>query len=88
MESLTANQAKTNFGSLLLKAQVEPVQISKNGRQVAVVMSAEQYDALNKALIRSLRESANHLQVMSEHQLNQLADTDAFLNDLAAGSYD
>ncbi|MBV2130582.1 type II toxin-antitoxin system Phd/YefM family antitoxin [Arsukibacterium indicum] len=88
MESLTANQAKTNFGSMLLKAQVEPVQISKNGRQVAVVMSAEQYEALSKALSRSLRESANRVQTMSEQQLNQLADSDAFLNDLAAGRYD
>ncbi|MCX7545632.1 type II toxin-antitoxin system Phd/YefM family antitoxin [Marinicella gelatinilytica] len=43
MEKLTANTAKTRFGELLLKAQKSPVQIDKNGRPVAVVMSIEDY---------------------------------------------
>jgi len=40
MDTIPANDAKTNFGALLDKAQREPVTISKNGRPVAVVMSA------------------------------------------------
>jgi len=43
METIAAADAKTNFGALLDKAQRGPVTISKNGRAVAVVMSAEAY---------------------------------------------
>ncbi|MCP5170327.1 MAG: type II toxin-antitoxin system Phd/YefM family antitoxin [Hahellaceae bacterium] len=44
MDILTANDAKTHFGEMLLKAQRAPVQINKNGKPVAVVMSAEEYE--------------------------------------------
>lgn len=43
METIAAADAKTNFGALLDKAQRGPVTISKNGRAVAVIMSAEAY---------------------------------------------
>jgi len=43
METIAAADAKTNFGALLDKAQRGPVTISKNGRPVAVIMSAEAY---------------------------------------------
>lgn len=46
MYALSANEAKTQFGDLLLKAQREPVQINRNGKPVAVVMSVEDYQAL------------------------------------------
>jgi prevent-host-death family protein len=39
MESLSANEAKTHFGDLLLKVQREPVQINRNSKAVAVVLS-------------------------------------------------
>ena len=45
MEKLTANEAKTHFGQLLMKAQSEPVQIDKNGKPVAVVISMESFEA-------------------------------------------
>ena len=41
MHTLTANEAKTQFGDMLLKAQREPVQINRNGKPVAVVVSIE-----------------------------------------------
>lgn len=37
METLTSNQAKTQFGDLLLKVQRAPVEISRNGKPVAVM---------------------------------------------------
>lgn len=43
METIAAADAKTNFGALLDKAQRGPVTISKNGRAVAVLMSADAY---------------------------------------------
>lgn len=88
MESLTANQAKTHFGSLLLKAQVEPVQINKNGKPVAVIMSNEQYDAMDAAIIGSIRATAEKITSMSERELGELQDADDFFDKLMTGLYD
>jgi antitoxin Phd len=40
MKSLTATQAKSNFGELLMIAQVEPVSITSNGKEQAVLLSS------------------------------------------------
>ena len=41
MYKMTANQAKQNFGELLDKAQAGPVEITKHGRRVGVLVSDE-----------------------------------------------
>ncbi|MBP1039315.1 type II toxin-antitoxin system prevent-host-death family antitoxin, partial [Serratia fonticola] len=41
MISFTANQAKTQFGEMITKAQREPISITKNGKPSVVVMSVE-----------------------------------------------
>ncbi len=46
MSEITATDAKNKFGQLLEMAQKEPVRIQKNGRDVAVVLSPEQYGEL------------------------------------------
>ena len=46
MAEITATDAKNRFGQVLEMAQAEPVRIQKNGRDVAVVLSAEQYARL------------------------------------------
>jgi|TARA_B100000745_G_scaffold198476_2_gene130892 prevent-host-death family protein len=46
MHTLTANDAKRNFGELLLSAQREPVKISKNSKDAVVVMSIKDYEEL------------------------------------------
>jgi prevent-host-death family protein len=46
MAAMTATDAKNKFGQVLEMAQAEPVRIQKNGRDVAVVLSPEQYAAL------------------------------------------
>ncbi|MEG3131793.1 type II toxin-antitoxin system Phd/YefM family antitoxin [Pantoea cypripedii] len=56
METITAQVAKTQFGELLMKAQREPVEISKHGKRVAVVMSAEEYDQIETLKLQMLRE--------------------------------
>ena len=43
MHLLTANEAKARFGEILLKAQREPVHISKHGKPVAVLVAAEDF---------------------------------------------
>ena len=46
MAEITATDAKNRFGQVLEMAQAEPVRIQKNGRDVAVVLSAEEYRKL------------------------------------------
>ena len=44
MQTMTANQAKQNFGELLDKAQRGPVEITRHGRRVGVMLSAHDYE--------------------------------------------
>lgn len=46
MAVISATDAKNKFGQVLEMAQAEPVRVQKNGRDVAVVLSPEQYGAL------------------------------------------
>lgn len=46
METLTASDAKREFGDLLLKVQSAPVGINKNGKPVAVMLSYTEYEQL------------------------------------------
>ncbi|MDD9909057.1 MAG: type II toxin-antitoxin system Phd/YefM family antitoxin [Ahrensia sp.] len=44
MKTMNATDAKNRFGELLDSAQAGPVAIQKNGRDVAVVLSKEEYE--------------------------------------------
>ena len=46
MKSFNAKDAKTNFGRLIDTAIREPVSITRNGRQVAVVLSVQDFERL------------------------------------------
>jgi len=46
MSTITATDAKNKFGQVLDEAQREPVRIQKNGRDIAVVLSAAEYERL------------------------------------------
>jgi len=46
MDTLSANEANVHFGEMLLKAQRSPIQISKNGKPVAVVIPTEEYRSI------------------------------------------
>ena len=46
MEILNASDAKRKFGEVLLKAQKEPIGINRNGKPVAVMMSALEFEQL------------------------------------------
>jgi prevent-host-death family protein len=45
MKTVNATEAKNSFGVLLEDVQKEPVTVSKNGRDVAVMVSAKDYQA-------------------------------------------
>jgi len=55
LDTIPAADAKTNFGALLDKAQREPVTISKNGRAVAVLISAAAFEELQRQKLELLR---------------------------------
>lgn len=44
MAKMNATDAKNRFGQLLELARVEPVHVQKNGRDVGIMMSPEQYE--------------------------------------------
>ncbi|QQR41160.1 type II toxin-antitoxin system Phd/YefM family antitoxin [Devosia rhizoryzae] len=46
---MSATDAKNKFGQVLEMAQAGPVHVQKNGRDVAVVLSPEQYARLQAA---------------------------------------
>ncbi|SFZ81187.1 prevent-host-death family protein [Devosia enhydra] len=52
MATLSAAEAKARFSDLLDAARSEPVYIEEDGRSVAVVVSAQEFEAL-KAAARS-----------------------------------
>ncbi len=80
MRTLTANDAKRNFGELLLSAQREPVKISKNSEDAVVVMSIKDFEELEamkadyiKYCFESAKEDLSQNDVVNgEHFLNAL----------------
>jgi len=53
MEVLSANKAKTHFGEMLMKVQREPINVTKNGKSVAIVIATEEYQQLKLQALRS-----------------------------------
>ena len=86
MEKLTANQAKTHFGQLLMKAQSEPVQIDKNGKPVAVVISMESFEASEQIKLEMLK---TRMKIAAyEIKNGQTTDGDDFFKQLLADQHD
>tara|TARA_B100000902_G_C27292955_1_gene908284 strand:- start:1119 stop:1385 length:267 start_codon:yes stop_codon:yes gene_type:complete len=86
MDALSANEAKTHFGDMLLKAQRAPVQINKNGKPVAVVISAEEYENIEALKLRLLQSRA--IQANADIEAGNLVDGDSFFDELEAGHHD
>jgi antitoxin Phd len=49
MKSFSASDAKNRFGQLLDMAQAGPVRVQRQGRDVAIVLSPEEYRRLAEA---------------------------------------
>lgn len=86
MDSLSANDAKTHFGEMLIKAQRAPVQINRNGKPIAVVLSAEDYESIETLKLRLLQLRAEQARIDIES--GDLFDGDSFLDALEAGNHD
>ena len=65
MKILNASDAKREFGELLINAQQGPVGINRNGKPVAVVISAAEY-----AQLETLKEA--HLKQSIEEGIDDL----------------
>lgn len=85
MDALSANEAKTHFGDMLLKAQRAPVQINKNGKPVAVVMSAEDYQSIDELKLQLLQ--ARMAQAKADIAAGNLIDGESFFDELESGKY-
>lgn len=49
MKTIAATDAKNRFGELIDMAQAEPVRVQRQGRDVAVVLSPEEFRRLTEA---------------------------------------
>lgn len=86
MDTLSANEAKTHFGDLLIKAQRAPIQINKNGKPVAVVVSAEDYESMEALKLRLVQARAR--QAEADIAAGSLVDGDTFFDEIQGGLRD
>jgi len=82
MISLTANEAKTKFGNMLISAQAEPVEIVKNGTAVAVVVSTKEYQRIEELKMELVKARFDNIDE------NDLVDGQTFFDELDSGKYD
>lgn len=82
MPTVSATHAKQNFAAILDQSQREPVRIQRHERDVAVLVSAEEYENFRRMraenLIRLSDETARYAasQGMTEELLAQLLAED------------
>ncbi|RAW98275.1 MULTISPECIES: type II toxin-antitoxin system Phd/YefM family antitoxin [unclassified Photorhabdus] len=86
MYALSANEAKTHFGDMLLRAQRAPIQINKNGKPVAVVLSMDEYEDIEALKLQLLKYRA--VQVKADIEAGNLVDGESFFDELETGKYD
>jgi prevent-host-death family protein len=86
LETLTAQEARVRFGDLLVKSQKGPVQITRSGKPISVIMSAEDYEIMETMKMRYLKEKLK----CSKYDIEKgrVIDGAAFFDDLLAGKYD
>lgn len=55
MPTLTYQNAKKSFDEMLMWVQQEPIEIERNGKSVAIIMSYEDYKNLEKLKLELLK---------------------------------
>jgi prevent-host-death family protein len=61
MKTVTATDAKQRLAALLDAAQREPVLIRRQNRDVAVIMSAEEYERIRKVNVAELLRTMDRI---------------------------
>ena len=86
MKAVTANEAKTQFGDMLLSVQRAPVQINKNGKPVAVMVSMDDYEQMEDLKVQMLKERVRRAK--SEIEAGATIKGDTFFDELLAKNND
>lgn len=86
MLALSANDAKTQFGDMLMKVQRAPIQINKNGKPVAVVISIDEYQSMETLKLRLLQTRAQG--VVQDINNGDTVDGEQFFTELESGQHD
>jgi len=86
MQTLSANDAKTQFGDMLLKVQRAPILINKNGKPVAVVISADEYKSIEALKLRLLQSKA--AKAKDDIYNGHMVDGESFFDELESGKHD
>ncbi|MEH3742132.1 type II toxin-antitoxin system Phd/YefM family antitoxin [Escherichia coli] len=88
MQIIPAQVAKNQFGDLLMKVQREPVEISKHGKRVAVVISPEEYDQFAQLKLQNLKSIlAESIAQADRGELHDIEDVFSPLTDEESGSH-
>jgi prevent-host-death family protein len=61
MKTVSATDAKQRFAAVIDAAQREPVRIRRQNRDVAVIMSAEEYDRIRQANVDQLLRTMDRI---------------------------
>ena len=80
METLTAQEARVKFGDLLLKSQKGPVRITRSGKPVSVMISADDFEIFEEVKMRYLKEKL--ARAKNDIDNNLIADGATFFDDL------
>lgn len=86
MQALSANDAKTQFGDMLMKVQRAPIQINKNGKPVAVVLSVDDYQSIETLKLRLLQAKA--VKAVDDINTGNTIDGEQFFSELEFGQHD
>ena len=82
MQIVSATEAKQSFGAVINKAQREPVMIRKQNRDVAVIMSIEDYKRITRTNIQEFQQFRDNVgkkaqkRGLTEDKLNELLSGD------------
>ena len=68
MKTVSATDAKQRLAALLDAAQREPVRIRRQNRDVAVIMSAEEYERIRKVNIAELLQTMDRISSQASAQ--------------------
>jgi len=80
MPKVSATYAKQNFAAMLDQAQHEPVRIQRHDREVAVILSAEEYERIRKDRWTEF----NRLSELAAQQAKSNGLTESILADILA----
>jgi len=80
MPTVSATHAKQNFAAMVDAAQREPVKIQRHDREVAVLVSAEEYEKIRQMRVQELLRFTEETSRYAESQ----GMTDGLLEQLLA----